>query len=130
MPNEPDPHPGAIYGRLKDRFPRQESSAGLVMGADTAQPFFMHRFLAPDGKHLLQCAPELFTVNVLGDYGAFSEFENLIGDALRAFYSEAVPQKLLAGYPRHRARSRCIRSRRTSLPVIAPMHRGTVGLSR
>lgn len=86
--------PGAIYGRLKDRFPRQESSAGLMMGPDSAQPIFMHRFLASDGKRLLQCAPELFTVNVLGDYGAFPEFERLIADALRAFYAEAAPQKL------------------------------------
>lgn len=87
--------PGAIFGRLKDRFPMQEGNTGLVIASpESAQFAFMHRFLTNDRKKLIQCAPELFTINVLGDYGTFPEFAKLIEEALAAFYAEAVPTKL------------------------------------
>jgi uncharacterized protein (TIGR04255 family) len=87
--------PGAIFGRIKDRFPNQDSNTGLIIASsESARVAFMHRFLTNDRKKLIQCAPELFTVNVLGDYGTFPEFARLIEDALVAFYAEAVPTKL------------------------------------
>lgn len=87
--------PGAIYGKLKGRYPIQESNTGLLVASPEATKFaLMHRFLREDRTHLIQCAPELFTVNVLGDYGAFPDFARLIEEALAAFYEEAVPTKL------------------------------------
>jgi uncharacterized protein (TIGR04255 family) len=87
--------PGAIFGRLKNKYPVQESSTGLIIAPRNAPAFgSMHRFLREDRKHLIQCAPELFTVNVLGDYGAFPEFARLIEEGLAAFYEEAAPTKL------------------------------------
>jgi uncharacterized protein (TIGR04255 family) len=87
--------PGGLFGLLKDRFPIQEGGTGLVVGpADSAQLAAMHRFLSADRKRLVQCGPDLFTVNVLGDYGAFPEFAELIKSSLEAFYSVAVPTKL------------------------------------
>lgn len=38
--------------------------------------------------------PELFTVNVLGDYGEFPEFRETIKHALTAFYEVATPTAL------------------------------------
>jgi uncharacterized protein (TIGR04255 family) len=87
--------PGAVYGRLKERYVHAETNAALVVTAsDAAQVGQMHRFLTRDRKQLIQSAPELFTVNVLGDYGAFPEFARLINEALTAFYAEAQPMKI------------------------------------
>jgi uncharacterized protein (TIGR04255 family) len=87
--------PGAIFGKLKHRYPVPESNTGLIVAPRDATTFgSMHRFLREDRKHLIQCAPELFTINVLGDYGAFPEFERLIEEGLAAFYEEAAPTKL------------------------------------
>ena len=87
--------PGAIYGKLKNRFPKQDGNPGVLFASPgTPQIGAMHRFLADNERRVIQCAPELFTVNVLGDYGAFPEFEALIDEALQAFYAEATPTKL------------------------------------
>ncbi len=87
--------PGAIYGRLKSRFPISETTANLIITPpETAQLGSMQRFMNQERTRLIQCGPEMFSVNVLGDYGAFPEFEALIKDALDAFYAEAQPSKL------------------------------------
>jgi uncharacterized protein (TIGR04255 family) len=86
--------PGAISERLKHRFPIAESGAGLVFNTDGAQVGFMERFLNAERTRLVQCGPELFTVNVLGDYGEFPAFASMINESLGAFYAVARPTKL------------------------------------
>ena len=85
--------PGAISERLKERFPLAESG-GIVLDTDGSQLGIMQRFLNSERTRLVQCGPELFTVNVLGDYGEFPVFAAMIKEALSAFYAVAKPSKL------------------------------------
>jgi uncharacterized protein (TIGR04255 family) len=85
--------PGAISERLKERFPVAESG-GIVLGTDGSQIGVMQRFLNGERTRLVQCGPDLFTVNVLGDYGEFPAFAAMIKEALGAFYAVAKPTKL------------------------------------
>ncbi len=86
--------PGALYERLKTQFPKADSGTALELGPSMMSQYAVHRFLAADGTKLVQCGPDLFTVNVLGDYGEFPSFARLIGDALSGFYAVAEPTKL------------------------------------
>lgn len=87
--------PGAISERLKERFPVAETGAGIVLNADgAAHVGFLERFLNAERTRLVQCGPEMFTVNVLGDYGEFPEFASMIKESLAAFYAVAKPTKL------------------------------------
>jgi uncharacterized protein (TIGR04255 family) len=86
--------PGAIYGRLKKRFPVSETAGVINIEPPEARFGSVQRFLNEQRTRLVQCGPEMFSVNVLGDYGEFPEYEALIREALEAFYAEAQPTKL------------------------------------
>lgn len=90
----PDLVPGAIFRTLRTDFPIDESGTGYAISPDSMTQFKVHRFLSSDRKRLVQCAPDMFTVNVLGDYGEFGAFASLINKCLSAFYDAAEPGSL------------------------------------
>lgn len=85
--------PGAMYDRLRDRFPTMEVNP-LINTPIEIVGLALHRFTAADGKRMVQCGPGVLTVNVLGDYGAFESFEDLIKAGTDAFFDAAKPTKL------------------------------------
>lgn len=76
-------------------FPRIEESGNAVLGPIQLSNQAFHRFRSEDGHRLIQCGPGLFTANIIGDYGEYSTFEDLVRTGFEAFQRVAVPQKIL-----------------------------------
>jgi uncharacterized protein (TIGR04255 family) len=86
--------PGALHAKLPN-YPMIEESDRAVMGKVKLSSHAFHRFRSDDGTRLVQCGPGLFTVNILGDYGEFEDFEAMIRTGLEAFKEVAKPTKVL-----------------------------------
>lgn len=88
--------PGALQQELRDEF----TSVERVNSVQVNNMFFPLapnlaniRLRSSDGKRLLQCGPEVVTVNVLGPYPGFEEFEKSVRLSLEAFFRVARPQR-------------------------------------
>jgi uncharacterized protein (TIGR04255 family) len=82
--------PGALQHALRDEYP-------IVERVNSMQVNNMHFPLAPnlvnirlksrDGSRLVQCGPEVVTVNMLGTYPGFDEFLKSIRHGLEIFFT-------------------------------------------
>lgn len=86
--------PGALMRRLQG-FSTLEEADNAVFGPVKLSAQAFHRFRSDDDKRLVQVGPGLFTVNVLGDYGEFEVFQELVQRALEAFVRAARPSKVI-----------------------------------
>lgn len=83
---------GGMFAAISHQFPTVEDLAPSIgVGPDGVQPTPVHRFRSKDGMRLIQTGPHLLTVNVLGDYGRFEDFEELLRFAFEAFVNAARP---------------------------------------
>jgi uncharacterized protein (TIGR04255 family) len=87
--------PGGLYAQLREDFPEVEEilPPGLA-DADVPPPLAFHRFTSRDERRLVQCGPNLLSVNVLGDYGAFESFEKFIQRALSIYEGIVKPSRV------------------------------------
>lgn len=91
--------PGALRQELRGSYPVVErvNSVQVNNMAYALGPNLVNiRLRSEDGRRMIQCGPEVVTINMLAPYPGFEEFERMMRSTIETFYAVAQPQK-----PRH-----------------------------
>lgn len=89
--------PGALHHRLAARYPNVEPLNTFTLGDIQVQlpsTAVTIRMRSSDGRRLVQVGPEVLTVNMIGEYGQFENFQQAMSEALEAFFEVAKPSGL------------------------------------
>jgi uncharacterized protein (TIGR04255 family) len=86
--------PGALNQQLARSYPTVEQLNTFAVGDIQIQMppnVATIRLKSADGKRLVQIGPEVLTVNMVGDYGQYENFQAAMSEALSAFFEVARP---------------------------------------
>lgn len=88
--------PGHLHADLGKDLPTvKEIVPTVFLGQVEPPPLAFHRFENIEGTRLVQCGPGLLSINMLGDYGRFENFEALIRRGLVVYRRVARPSKIV-----------------------------------